>query len=366
MNIARDATANTALPTMSLRIREALAGVLIGTAVGDSLGLPMEGMSACRQQKLFRPPLRQRLVGSFGLISDDTEHTFMLAQALLEAGDDVAAFQRELARRLRWWLASLPAGVGFATLRAILKLWIGIPPVRSGVWSAGNGAAMRSALLGVYFMNREEKRHEFVHASTQITHRDPRAEIAALAVADTAAWMTEPGEDWDILLQSLAKISELSEWTVLVERIRSGLAGDQTVAGFASDLGAAGRVSGYAFHSVPVAIYAALRHREDFESAVTEALACGGDTDTVGAIAGALVAARVGVEGIPHRWRSRVIEWPCSIDLLRRVSERLGRQMERRHPLGPIPYCWPAIPVRNLLFLAVIMAHGMRRLFPPY
>jgi hypothetical protein len=45
-----------------------------------------------------------------------------------------------LARRLRGWLAAMPAAVGFGTLRAILKLWMGFPPSRSGVRSAGNGA----------------------------------------------------------------------------------------------------------------------------------------------------------------------------------------------------------------------------------
>lgn len=58
--------------------RDALVGVMIGTAVGDALGLPMEGLSARRQRKLFAPPLKQRFVGRYGMISDDTEHTFMV------------------------------------------------------------------------------------------------------------------------------------------------------------------------------------------------------------------------------------------------------------------------------------------------
>src|SRR3954471_7961011 len=86
------------------RRADALAGVLIGTAVGDALGLPMEGLTARRQQRLFPLPLRHRLVGRFGMISDDTEHSLMLAQALLECPSDPTAFQRSLAWRLRWWL----------------------------------------------------------------------------------------------------------------------------------------------------------------------------------------------------------------------------------------------------------------------
>jgi ADP-ribosyl-[dinitrogen reductase] hydrolase len=177
-------------PDVSRKVK-AFTGALLGTAIGDSLGLPMEGLSPRRQQQIFPSPITQRLVGRFGQISDAMEHTLMVAQSLLEFSDDCEGFQRTLARILRWWLACIPAGVGFATLRAILKLWMGFPPSRSGVFSAGNGPAMRSAVLGVFFAESPEKRKEFVRASTLITHRDPRAETAALAVADTAAWMLE-------------------------------------------------------------------------------------------------------------------------------------------------------------------------------
>lgn len=353
-------------PPNKQRRADALAGVLIGTAVGDALGLPMEGVSAQRQQRLFPQPLRHRLVGRCGMISDDTEHTLMLAQALLECPADPGAFQRALARRLRWWLVGLPAGVGFATLRAILKLWMGIPPSRSGVMSAGDGPAMRTALLGGYFADDAERRRQFVHASTQITHRDPRAEIAALAVAETAAWMADQRDDVDVLLQSLTNLSDLFEWTSIMAKIGVGLSQDQPTANFTLEMGMGRGVSGYALQSVPGAIYAALRHRNDFEAALTEAITCGGDTDTVGAITGALVGARVGVAGIPAPWRSGIVEWPRSFNLLNRVGERLSQQLESPSTLGPVPYFWPAIPLRNLAFLIIVLAHGFRRLLPPY
>ena len=366
MNTTASASAGIAALS-SARPREGtLAGALVGTVVGDALGLPMEGLSARRQQRLFPPPLRHRLVGRFGMMSDDTEHTFMLAQALLECPDDPVAFQRCFAQKLRWWLASLPAGVGFATLRAILKLWVGISPARSGVMSAGNGPAMRTALLGVYFAENPERRRQFVRASTQITHRDPRAEIAALAVAEAAAWMTAHRDDVDALLQTLAKLSELSEWSALITKLRATLSCDETTANFAREVGATQGVSGYALQSVPVAIHAALRHRNDFESALTEAIACGGDTDTVGAITGALVGARVGVAGIPAPWRGGLVEWPRSLALLQRVAEKLNRQLAAPAALGPVSYFWPTLPLRNLAFLAIVLAHGFRRLLPPY
>jgi ADP-ribosyl-[dinitrogen reductase] hydrolase len=350
----------------SSRRQTALAGVLIGTAVGDSLGLPMEGLSARRQKKLFRGPLRHQLVGPYGMISDDTEHTLFLAQALLEFPDDSAAFQRSLGRRLRWWLISLPAGVGFATLRAILKLWCGISPTRSGVMSAGNGPAMRSALLGVYFGDDCARRRAFVRASAEITHRDPRAMIAALAVAETANWMADQREDPDRLIETLAGLSESPEWCSLVADLSEALSNDRSVAAFAEQIGAGNGVSGYAFRSVPVAIYAAIRHRVDFSSAIADVIACGGDTDTTAAMTGALVGARVGLEGIPQSWYEKIVEFPRSATLLRRVAEKLSRQIDTKSALGPVPYFWPAVPLRNLAFLAVVLAHGFRRLLPPY
>src|SRR5579863_10369291 len=115
-----------------------IAGVLLGTAVGDALGLPYEGLSPRRARRLFGPgPLRHRFFLGRGMISDDTEHTCMAGQALLRAPRDVDRFAKSLAWRFRFWLLGLPAGIGSATLRSITKLWLGISPRNSGVFSAG-------------------------------------------------------------------------------------------------------------------------------------------------------------------------------------------------------------------------------------
>ncbi|MES2570831.1 MAG: ADP-ribosylglycohydrolase family protein [Verrucomicrobiota bacterium] len=348
----------------SLPADDAIAGVLIGTAVGDALGLPMEGLSAGRQRRLFPGALRHRLLGRWGMISDDTEHTLMLAQALLAHPNDAAAFQRCFAWKLRWWLVSLPAGVGFATLRAILKLWIGIPPQKSGIFSAGNGPSMRSALLGVYFAESPEQRRRFVSASTRLTHCDPRAEVAALAVAETASWMAQRSNDAGDLLKLLQNLSQDPEWQGLVQRLHSSFDQKETVSEFARTIGCLHGVSGYAFRTVPVAIYAALMHQNDFPAALTSVIACGGDTDTVAAITGALVGARLGVGAIPDAWTTGIRDWPRSPDLARRIAARLYEQQHLQ--AGPVRYFWPAIPLRNLIFLGVVLIHGLRRLFPPY
>src|SRR5688572_27881879 len=168
--------------------RERYLGLLLGTAIGDSVGLPYEGLSPRRARRLFKPPLRQRLVLGRGMASDDTEHACMTAQALLASAGEPNRFARCLAGRLRGRLVGVPAGIGLATLRAILKLWIGLPPHRSGVYSAGNGPAMRGPVIGVYAADDIDLMRALVRASTLLTHTDPAAEQGALAVALAAAY----------------------------------------------------------------------------------------------------------------------------------------------------------------------------------
>ena len=92
---------------MSLKT-EAICGCIIGTAIGDALGLPYEGLSPGRAGRLFKPPDRYHFLLNHGMVSDDTEHTCMVAQALIASGGKVNIFTRDFARRLRYWLLSLP------------------------------------------------------------------------------------------------------------------------------------------------------------------------------------------------------------------------------------------------------------------
>ena len=123
--------------------RTPLAGALLGTAVGDAVGLRFENLPARRVERRLRDGLVPRFVGGRCPPSDDTAHAFATVQALLESTDP-DGFADALSRRLRWWLLTLPAGIGFATLRALTKSWLGFAPSRSGVASAGNGPLMRA------------------------------------------------------------------------------------------------------------------------------------------------------------------------------------------------------------------------------
>jgi len=344
-------------------LRERVTGLLLGTAVGDALGLPAEGLNRTRIERRWPGKWRHRFIFGRGMCSDDTEHTFFVAQALLSHPDDPVAFQRCLAWKLRLWLLGLPAGIGLATLRSIVKLWLGFRPSRSGIYSAGNGPAMRSAILGACFFDDTAKRRQFVSAATRLTHTDPKAETAALAVAEAAAWAMLPDRPLGEWMRALPPLGNDAEWCAICRKLEESLAKGESVAGFAESLGLGIGVSGYSYHSVPVALYAWARHQDDFRQALESALGCGGDTDTVGAIVGALAGASGGPESIPAEWLEGVCEWPRTMKVLSQAGARLADQKSSGRVIGPVRYFWPGLIVRILAFAIVVLAHGFGRLF---
>lgn len=355
-----------------------LRGLLLGTAAGDALGLPAEGISRRRAQKMFHGRWRHRLILRRGMISDDTEHTIFVAQALLACPADPGAFARRLARSLRGWLLTLPAGIGLATLKAILRLWVGFGPARSGVFSAGNGPAMRVAPIGAFHSFRPELLERFVRASTTLTHTDPRAWRAARAVARLSAWIVRENPAAPFTPPPAATVLALirddqdPQWTDILARMENAIGQNDPVGVFMETIGGAlgvrGGISGFCYHTVPVAIYAWVRHFGDFEATLDAVLGCGGDTDTAGAIAGALAGATVGESGIPRDWLAGIVDWPRGTELLRKIGDRMASAVTDAapEPTGPVPYFWPGVLPRNLVFLIIVLAHGLRRLAPPY
>ena len=351
-----------------MKNEKAVIGCILGTAVGDALGLPYEGMSPVRARKLLGPPERYRFLFGRGMISDDTEHTCMVSQSLIESGDNVEAFTRRFASRLRWWMLALPAGVGKATARSCVKLWLGISPSKSGVYSAGNGPAMRAAILGAT-IDDVPKLLEFVRASSRLTHTDPKAEFGAIAVALAAREGSRNdavnADRWlELVLQSLP--GDAAELLELLRSAVASVASGELTREYAIALGLDRGVTGYTYHTVPVAIHCWLSFPNDFQKAVTAAIECGGDADTTAAIVGGIVGARVGRDGIPAEWLSGIWEWPRSVQWMESLGIELSRAWpnscaERAPSINPI-----AVIMRNLLFLAVVLCHGFRRLAPPY
>jgi ADP-ribosylglycohydrolase len=346
---------------------KACAGVLLGLTAGDALGLTREGLSRRRAARLHGlTPLQLRGMGS-GRTSDDTEHACMTVQALLSSGGNPDLFARHLAFRLRRWLIGMPDGR--ATIHACVKLWLGFPPDRSGIFSAGNGPAMRAPVLGAYEPQDLQHLKELVRASTRITHTDPRAEEGALAVALAAAYavregtegLRRPREFFDFLRPHLHGDELLAH----LRRAEEHLARERSVCGFADALGLSDGVSGYINHTVPVTLYAWLASPGSFRTAVESVVLLGGDTDTTGAIVGALSGAGLGAEAIPNEWLSGIREWPRTIAWQRSLAAALA-SAKPGVPVTPPRLFWPAVAFRNARYLGAMVCLGFRRMLPPY
>jgi ADP-ribosyl-[dinitrogen reductase] hydrolase len=344
-----------------------IVGCLLGTAVGDALGLPYEGLSPRRAARLLGPPDRYRFLLGRGMVSDDTEHACFVAQALLVA-DDPDQFAQALAAQLRGWLLGLPAGVGLATARAVIRLWCGIPPTLSGVFSAGNGPLMRAAILGAAIDDLDELA-AYMRTSSRITHTDPKAERGALAIALAARMACE--SDSVSTPEYLGQLRNLladdtGECLSLAEQAAYAATHGVTTTDFAKSLGLTNGVSGYVYHTLPIVLHAWIAHSRDYASAVRACIECGGDADTSAAVVGGLVGAAVGQQGIPEPWLAGLLEWPRTVRWMETLGQQLGHRLgspagkvrSARLPPGQLP--------RNLLFLGVVLGHGFRRLLPPY
>jgi ADP-ribosylglycohydrolase len=307
---------------MTLPVRDRVAGVLLGTAVGDACGVPFEGLAPERvANRLARRPLVPYVV------SDDTEHTALVARALVRSGGDPLELARQLARGLRRWLWALPPMIGWGTLRGLVRSCLGWSPATSGVRSPGSGPAMRAALLGVVGTDDHHVR-ALVAASSRITHRDPRAEDAALAIA-RAARTGDP--------EALGAIARQCR----TREVGDAIAAVAAAARLGLDLSLHGwsrGVPGYCVDVVAAATWVWATSPTDGRAAVERAVRLGGDTDTVAAIAGALVGATAGPRALPAAWRRDALAWPLTIDYLDRLADAVvGGELPRDRTLIALP-----------------------------
>ena len=283
--------------------------ILRAMAVGDSLGLPFEGLRGRKNKTNWK----QTFLAGWGITSDDTQHAAITYQALRESHGVPEIFRACLGRRLAVWFLCLPPGIGFATLRACVKLCLGIRAPRSGVRSAGNGPAMRAPMIG---WEVEEHMEELVQISTLTTHTDPRALTGARAVAWTMReFRQNPRVDKDALMELWRSLApDDQEWQMLLHAVRDAVSVDDLLARTEQRNG----VGGYIYHTVPVCLYIVEKERGNFEAAVGAALCAGGDTDTTAAIVAALSAAAGGTP--PEEWL-KILDMPTGTESFPR---RLG------------------------------------------
>jgi poly(ADP-ribose) glycohydrolase ARH3 len=287
-------------------------GALIGTFVGDALGMPFEGVAPADVPAWLEMRDARRGRGTY---TDDTEMTIVLAESLLELdGIDPQALGLAFADAY-----DPERGYGAGTTEVLRLVRSGIHPheaARSafgGEGSQGNGAAMRVGPLAVRYVHDSAALIDAARASARVTHAHPLAIDAAVtqAIAVRAALNRE---------QPLAAAVEAAT-TELKGRLGKAtelLNSRPAPAELAAQLGNSPR----GHESVPAAIYAATAH-ESVEAAITFAVRCGGDADTIGAMTGAIAGARSGAAAIPARWLDALENGPKGRTYVEGLADRL-------------------------------------------
>jgi ADP-ribosylglycohydrolase len=291
------------------------AGVLLGQACGDALGVPYE---------FARPPAADELaemrgggLGDFapGEWSDDTAMAVAVAEGLAAGGLD------EVARRFLVWYDSGPPDIGVQTSAVLGETRNRLrdrrePPARvmteaaaayarAHAHAAGNGALMRTSPVALFHLDDRDACAATARAVAELTHGDPLCGDSAVLWSEAIRVAVREGViDVESGLDLLPAERQV-QWAGWLSEAVEGPPSRFTGNGFtATALQAA--YSAIRRTSVPDDGFAC-RHLQD---ALHAAVRIGHDTDTVAAIAGGLLGARWGASAVPWRWRRAVHGWP--------------------------------------------------------
>jgi len=322
-------------------------GVLIGQALGDALGFPVEGCDSATcaayttefldDPEAALPPGR----GSypFGQYTDDTQLArellqSYLARGLFDPGDYAARIAAIFAEdRIVGW--------GRATRDAAERLMAGVPWDRAGTPapSAGNGSAMRAGAVALLCTTPGHALRRAALDQGRITHRDPRCGAGAVAIA-TAVRLAlthdpiEPTRFVDTLVEAVRPVhGEFADCLTRLPNLLALSPADATEAVARLGLPPDAHpdwpgISPFVIPSVVWSLYAFLASPDRYTQAIRTAISSGGDVDTTAAMTGAIVGGHVGLSGIPVAWAQHLTDrgtWGMRelIDLADRIHARV-------------------------------------------
>jgi poly(ADP-ribose) glycohydrolase ARH3 len=279
-------------------------GCMLGSALGDAIG-----------EMAFRYPEERRLRAAIAAApllryTDDTAMAIGLAESLVERQDLDShhlgrTFHRHFNREPWRGYASGPPIIFQLVEKSGCTYEEAARHLFNGQGSLGNGAAMRVAPLGLFFHAAPDLYGRAV-VSAAITHAHPLAQdgAAVQAAAVAMAVPLDPRKPFprDAFLRRLLALARTPELKERLSLVRSLLKGKVSSPEAASILGKSVKIH----ESLPFALYAFLTQPHSFEGCLFSAVLCGGDRDTLGAMAGALSGAYLGVAAITALWREKL------------------------------------------------------------
>ena len=303
-------------------------GALAGLALGDALGMPTQEMSPAQIRAVYG-----RITGLVdgdasqpyapgmpaGSVTDDTEQALLVASLLIRgrgsSSGRVALNTVEFAHALLAWEDSMIERgsldlLGPSTKAALERVRAGEDPLTVGGEGTTNGAAMRVTPIGIAVSTEDpEAFAEAVWSSCRVTHatrqgfQSAALVAAAVSMGIDAARSTSPNLR-GLLWKAVTYVDSLPEhgaWTPDPDVVAATRRAMQLAVNPASSslecLAEQVGTSVASAHAIPMAF--ALLARDPSPQALLDAANIGGDTDTIGAIAGAILGAALGVEVLP-------------------------------------------------------------------
>ena len=293
-------------------------GALAGLALGDALGMPTQAMSPQQIRTVYG-----RVAGlvdgdesqpyapgmAAGSVTDDTEQALLIASLLLKGHGsglnlDASEFSHAL---LAWEDSMIERGsldlLGPSTKAALERVRAGENPLRVGGEGTTNGAAMRVTPIGIAASTSDRQLFaDAVWSSCQVTHATRQGFQSAALVAAAVSLGIDAGaaDVTDLLWKAVAFVRSLPErgaWSPEPDVVAATHRALKLAAQPSSSLEWLAEQIGTAVASaqaIPMAF--ALLARDPSPRALLQAANLGGDTDTIGAIAGAILGASLGAE----------------------------------------------------------------------
>lgn len=279
-------------------------GSVLGTAVGDSVGAGFEGLHGFTEDQVHAVAERRKVLR----YTDDTHMMIGVAESLItQVGFDGEHMADRFIYNYNW---EPFRGYGPGPPRIFAAIQEGEPWDKASEklypgGSYGNGAAMRIAPVGFFYYDDPQKLRDVAYQSSHITHAHvlgkEGAALQAYAVSQAISIDPTFSFDRDVFLRKLRDFVENDTYKEKLQTMED-LWDETDKIKVAAELG-----NGIeAFNSVPAAIFSFLTHPNSFEEAVVYAISLGGDTDTIGAMAGAISGAYLGMDSIPTEWLAKL------------------------------------------------------------